>query len=526
MSPMSLATGGIADASAPNPGPTPGITVPSTHKEQIAMIKWRCQKDLKFLCKAILGVKDWSANEHLHLDIARHLRKPSKFKLFLLPRDHLKSTIITKAGATMRMLDNPNIRILIANNTWDNARKFLGSIQKTLVRGALLPMYFGQFESEQWNQDEITIRQRKTILDAPTIATTGLEKEQTSQHYDLIIADDLVARENARTPEQRAKVKDYVNSLMALLEPEGEIWVVGTRWSMDDAYGDLIEEGIWDVLQRGAYADEDRTIPIFPEKFSLEKLQFLRNKIGQTLFSCWYMNDPISQEAADFKKEWIKYYAPGTPHPSSLYLAVDPGLSLSRDADYSAFVVAGKFNDHRIRVVDYVRRRVVPSDLVDIIFDLVKKWKLHRVGIETFAFQKTLKYDIERNQRDRKLFFSIDELKAGRSLTGEKTINKEARIRSLQPLFEQGLVDLRPDMSEMVDELLSFPRGKYDDLIDALSRCITYLVPSGLQKEAAGDGVTIDPETGKYLMTAGHWLKNHMEKPATSIYERFMADLR
>jgi len=415
----------------------------------------------------------------------------------------------------MRMLKNPNIRILIANNTWDNARKFLRSITAYLVRGQILPQYFGPFESNHWNQDEITIKQRTVILDAPTIATTGLEKEQTSQHYDLIIADDLVARENVSTREQRQKVKDYINSLFALLEPNGELWVVGTRWSMDDAYGDLIEEGIWDVLIRGAYTDATRSAPIFPEKFTLEKLQALRNKLGPTLFASWYLNDPISQEAADFKKEWIKYYAPGTPHPDSLYLSIDPAHSLSRDADYSAFVVAGMFKDRRIRVVDFVRRRVVPSELVSIVFELVKKWRLKRVGIETFAFQKTLKYEIERRQRETGIFFGIDELRIGRTGSGEKTINKEERIRSLQPLFEQGLIELRGDMSDLVDELLSFPRGKYDDLIDALSRCIQFLIPSVGTKAA---------EDEKY-MSVGWWLKNHMPKQNGSIYERFLREV-
>lgn len=428
----------------------------------------------------------------------------------------------------LRMLQNPNIRILIANNTWDNARKFLRSIQAHLVRGQLLPQFFGPFESGHWNQDEMTIKQRTVILDAPTIATTGLEKEQTSQHYDLIIADDLVARENVQTPEQRNKVKDYINSLMALLEPNGELWVVGTRWSEDDAYGDLIEEGIWDVLQRSCYTDETRTAALFPEKFTLEKLQFLRNKLGPTLFSCWYLNNPISQEAADFKSEWIKYYEPGSPHPASLYLAVDPAHSLSRDADYSAFVVAGMFPNRKIRVVDYVRRRVVPSDLVDIVFDLVKKWGLHRIGIETFAFQKTLKYEIQRKQRETGKFFGIDEL--GRRNSGgraEPFLSKEARIRSLQPLFEQGLIELRSDMQDFVDELLAFPRGKYDDCIDALAYIPEKLIPSTGVAASREKGESIDEKTKKWGATMNWWVKNKMPAPAAGhIYEKFMADLK
>ena len=491
---------------------------------EIENIRHRFREDLKFLSKVALGYKDF--NDTLHLDMARHLRKGGKYKLFLVPRDHLKSSIITKGGSMMRMLKNPNIRILIANNTWDNARRFLSSIQAHLINGTILSQYFGRFDGGQWNQDTITIAQRTMILDAPTISTTGLDKEQTSQHYDLIIADDLVARENSSTKEQRNKVKEYVNSLFALLEPEGELWVVGTRWSEDDAYGDMIEEGIWDVFHRGCYEDEEKTKPIFPQKFTVEKLQALRKKMGPVLFSCWYENNPISQESADFKKEWIKYYDPGTAHPTSLYLTIDPAHSLSRDADYSAFIVAGMYPNRKIRVVDYVRKRVVPSDLVDIVFELVKKWRLHRVGIETFAFQKTLKYEIQRKQRETGIFFSIDELGKNRTGRGELTLSKEARIRRLQPYYEQGLVEIRGDMHDLVDELLAFPRGKRDDLIDALAYQLDFLIPSSgaqLQKES---GYTQNVETGKYEMTVDFWQKNHMKKREETIYERFMADLK
>jgi len=490
-------------------------------------LEFRCNHDLKFLCKAVLGYKDWSDNPELHKAIATHLRKPSKFKLFLIPRDHLKSSIITKGASIQKVLNNPNIRILLANNTWDNSRKFLGSIAKYLAKGGFLASMFGIFESGQWNKDEITVKQRTMILDAPTISTTGLEKEQTSQHYDLIIADDLVARENVQTSEQRAKVKDYINSLMALLEPQGELWVVGTRWSQDDAYGDLIEEGIWDVLQRSAYTSIDRSAPLFPEKFTLEKLQFLRAKLGPVLFSCWYMNDPISQEAADFKREWIRFYEQGTPHPSSLYLTIDPALSLSRDADYSALVVAGQFSNRQIRVVDYVRDRFMPSDLVDAVFKLVNKWGLHRVGIETFAFQKTLKYEIQRKQRESGHFFQVDELGKRHSGRGEPFLSKEARIRRLQPYFEQGLIEVGRNHTELIDELLSFPRGKHDDLVDALSYQLDHLIPSPGLYQKPGEGITINMETGHEQRTMGYWLKNHLpQKTGGTIYERFFADMK
>lgn len=462
--------------------------------------------------------KDWAP---FHSELAAFLRSPSKKKLILLPRNHLKSAIVTKCWTIQQMLANPDIRVLIASDTWGNASKFLGSIQKFLIH-SVLNIFYGNFVSSQWTQDECTVRQRTQILDAPTWATAGIEKEQTSQHYDLIMLDDIVARENCRTKELREKVKQYYRDSLDWLEPGGRIIVIGTRWHQDDLYGMLSEPGSgFEVFHRQAYTDDTRTAVIFPTKFSIATLDDLRKPKtqggkGAYEFASQYLNNPIDEEAADFKQSWVKFYDPATPHPGSLYLTVDPALSLSRDADFTGMVVAGMFADRRLRVVDRRRVRVVPSDLVENVFDLVKKWKLHRIGIETFAFQKTLKYEIQRQQRERGIFFSIDELGRRGSGKGEAPESKEARIRRLQPFFEQGLVEIRADMQDLVDELLAFPRGKHDDLIDALSYQLDYLVPSlGTSKPA-------------HSLIEGSmewWVKKKMPQPQMTIYDRFFSDV-
>lgn len=483
-------------------------------KEKLELLRNTTKRSLKFLCRDVLGMTDWGP---IHDDLERFLKNSGTFKLIELPRGHLKSSIVTKGWSIQQALINPDIRILLANNTWDNSRKFLRSIQKWLEPGSGLAQIYGPFLSNHWNQDECTIKARKKVLDAPTWATTGLEKEQTSQHYDLIIGDDLVARDNVSTPEQREKVKLYIKDLYDLLEPNGTLVFIGTRWHQSDAYGELAEDPSFHTFIRTAYTDQTHTDVIFPQKFSLEKLKDLRHKKGAYEFSAQYLNNPIDPEAADFKAEWIKHYDPTTPHPGSLYLTVDPAISLSREADYSALVVAGMFSNRTIRVVDRVHRRMVPSDLVDAVFDLVKKWRLHRVGIETFAFQQTLKYDLQRQQKERGVFFSIDELGKRHSGRGEQVLSKEARIRRLQPFFEQGLVEIRADMQDLSDELLAFPRGKHDDQIDALSYQLDYLVPSLVNAARAPD----NPHG-----SLGWWLKNHSKKAEGSIYERFFADLK
>src|SRR5271167_717343 len=98
----------------------------------VEKIRLYCRKSLKFLGKELLGVKDWSS---VHDDLSKFLRRPSKRKLILIPRNHLKSTVITKCSSIQGVLNNPDQRVLLANATWDNAKNFMGSIRKLLTHG-------------------------------------------------------------------------------------------------------------------------------------------------------------------------------------------------------------------------------------------------------------------------------------------------------------------------------------------------------------------------------------------------------
>jgi hypothetical protein len=118
--------------------------------------------------------------------------------------------------------------------------------------------------------------------------------------------------------------------------------------------------------------------------------------------------------------------------------------------------------------------------------------------------------------RAEKFWFEVDEIKKMRGPGGERADVKNARIRGLQPLFEQGLIEIRKDMTDFVDELLSFPRGKHDDLIDSLSLAIEHLLPSS-------DSVPV-----KQVMpnTMGALMKRIEGRLHGTAYEEFMADLR
>jgi phage terminase large subunit-like protein len=63
--------------------------------------------------------------------------------------------------------------------------------------------------------------------------------------------------------------------------------------------------------------------------------------------------------------------------------------------------------------------------------------------------------------RKRNKFFMIEELKAD--------VDKERRIKGLQPRYACGSIYHKANMGELEEELLLFPKSPHDDIADALA---------------------------------------------------------
>lgn len=406
----------------------------------------------------------------------------------------------------------------------------LSEIKQHLERSNLKHL-FGDFKSDQWNLDSMTIKQRTKPYKEPTITTTGVGAESTGGHYDLIILDDLVGLQNYFSHELREKTYAFYRSMKNLMEPgRGQMVIFGTRWHLDDLYQQILdkESKYYDIMLRRLV--ENDTI-CFPKKFNLQfnpdlkdwepvtepcmdYVAYLKATMPNYEFQSQYQNSPTDPESADFKESQIRLWIPGTAHPSHLYMVVDPAASLSKDADYSACAILGQYESRLIRVVHAWHDRVIPQQLINKIFDLVIQYRLHRVGIESFAYQTTLKYYVKEEMRKRNVFFSIDEI--GRK--GQRTdqeITKEARIRRLQPYFEQGLIELPHNCDWLKEELLSFPRGRHDDGIDCMAWGLDYIVPS------------VTRMTRPVLEgTMGELLKRTWERRVGEGYGEYLSDLK
>ena len=72
-----------------------------------------------------------------------------------MPREHLKSSIITIGKSIQHILNQSNISILFANAVQSNSESFLSQVKDYLTNHSCLSRIFGFFKSEKWNEKEI-----------------------------------------------------------------------------------------------------------------------------------------------------------------------------------------------------------------------------------------------------------------------------------------------------------------------------------------------------------------------------------
>jgi predicted phage terminase large subunit-like protein len=112
------------------------------------------------------------------------------------------------------------------------------------------------------------------------------------------------------------------------------------------------------------------------------------------------------------------------------------------------------------------RGKYNPSEIVEKFMQKARLFGTLANGLETNAYQKTLKYQLNDKMREKGEFYDITELKLNQN------VQKELRIRALEPRYEQGTIfHRRNDLGiiELEYELLHFPKAKHDDIADALA---------------------------------------------------------
>lgn len=195
--------------------------------------------------KYLLGYKEITA--YTHRETVQCLESPTTRKLIVLPRGCFKSSLGSASYPIWRLLKNPNERILLDSELYSNSKNFLREIKGHLESPTLTEL-FGPFRNDScWNEGEILINQRNRIYKEASITASGIGSEKTGQHYSVIICDDLNSPSNSATQEGRDKVVQHYRYLTSILEPDGTLVVIGTRYAEMDIPGFILHNEIKDA---------------------------------------------------------------------------------------------------------------------------------------------------------------------------------------------------------------------------------------------------------------------------------------
>ncbi len=221
------------------------MTISNLLSQRARLEREKYSSNFLLFLREVLGYVD--IVDKTHYPIVEVLTDPTKrFKMFLLPRGGLKTSICSIGYSIWSLTKNPELRILIDSKTLDRSKMILFAIKEHLEFGERFRELYGEWKSlPGWQESSITIPFRTQAHKEPSVQTGGVDSPQTGGHYDLIIADDLHDEKNVESEASRNKVILHWKTLFPILEPDGEMIVVGTRWHWDDLYGYILKtEGI------------------------------------------------------------------------------------------------------------------------------------------------------------------------------------------------------------------------------------------------------------------------------------------
>lgn len=508
--------------------------IPESERE-VREARQRCLTDKQFLSE-VLGYDFVPAvhqplwEQFFHYDKSKPwaLQSATAKVLILWPRGHFKTTAVV-VDIIQAILNFPDSRILIMRGSIKITQAWLAEIKSHFTGrnpNSHLDEYFPEFcaplDLDNAMAFTIAARRNKGLAQA-TVTVASPKSVKTGTHYDIGFFDDLVNDQNYRSKTLLAKVQQDFFACMPLIDPPFYAIMTGTRYAFGDVYENIIKANLraeWRVSFRTCWADDARTIPLFPQQpavdrpwmddqgighqggklvgFTKEMLDAMRESDPE-MFASQYLNQPIHKGGQRFTRVFLESClvnpelytsAPmvmvpqlvlGSKEPEKIILSpsilfVDLANTDGEESDDSCIIV-GKHDQQMTQyVVDARGGKWLPPVLAEQVIRAAIQYRPEKILFEKTAscifFVDYLRLVAQQN----KMVLPIDFLKVD-----NKKDAKYTRIASLQGLmmykklrFFEGL----QAWEKIVHQFEIFPGGKHkhDDYIDTIALFATNML--------------------------------------------------
>lgn len=281
----------------------------------------------------------------------------------------------------------------------------------------------------------------------------------------------------------------------------GKLVLVMQRLHEDDPTGNLLKDGGYTHLKLPAEARQPVLIMLGKQSWAMKQGELLSpSRLSREIldkdmidmseyhYASQMLQEPVPLGGGEFKEGWLQYYTnEGLKiKEMNLYILVDPAggdeimKKKNKLSDRTAMIVIGLAPDNNFYWLDGIIDRLNPTERVDALFKLHRKWnklcgRAPKVGYEKYALMTDTHY-IKKKQEDDSYRFPMVELGGNMA--------KNERIRRMIPDLQRGRwwypesmtktdhagrsIDL---VAELVkSEMPNFPRARYDDCLDSMSR--------------------------------------------------------
>jgi hypothetical protein len=365
------------------------------------------------------------------------------------PPEHAKSTTLTVNYVVWRIVQDPNVRILLISKTQDMAKKFLLSIKERLAESEAyldLQQAFGPpggyaEGSASWTADRIYVAGRTAGEKDPTVQAVGIGGHIYGSRCDLAIMDDCVDHTNHQQFENQITwIQNQVGSRVA--DAGGRMLLIGTRMETVDLYSEILKpqyyaegQSPWTYLTQPAvleYAEDPKDwVTLWPwtnrppvtvaarklvsqnedglwPMWNGASLARKRRKMSPRNWSMVYQQDQVADDAV-FKQEDVQGCVDRARYPGRLMdgqsghrrygmdgLLVIAGLDPAA-AGCTAMVVVGLDRRTGVRwLLDVVNKRgMPPHEMRSEIKRLTERYGISEWRVEKNAYQASIVQDQE-----------------------------------------------------------------------------------------------------------------------------------
>ena len=428
-----------------------------------------------------------------HRIIAEHLERVERGEvdrlMLLCPPRHGKSELASRRFPGFALGRKPEREFISVSASADLATDFGRD-----VRNLINSQEYRQIFTTALAEDSQAKNKWRTDAGGGYYAV-GVGGQFMGRGADILMIDDpFASMSEAQSELARKNVWDwYTGTAYNRLQPGGAIVLINHRMHEDDLSGRILAQQAaggdrFEVVELPAINEDNE--PLWPEKFPLAALERIRVNGVARYFSALYQQNPIPDTGDYFRSEWL---LPVTTIPPRDGFRVYGGSDYAVTADggdYTVHAVVGIDCDGDPWLLDLWRQQAASDQWVVAFCDLVRKWKPMGWAEETGQIRSGVGPFLEREMRARKAYVVRQQFPT----RGDKSV----RAQSFRGMIATRGLRVPANAAwrgEFESELLRFPAGVHDDIVDALG-----LVGQLLDK--ALDGAK--PETPKAETVTGY----------------------